>query len=65
VFFAGIASAVYPLQVFTPIDIITHNYLSFVVVGSILLLTFTGWDRIVPMFALPDKSRIRLRKQSQ
>jgi Na+/H+ antiporter NhaC len=65
VFFAGIASAVYPLQVFTPIDIITHNYLSFVVVGSILLLTFTGWDRIVPMFALPDKSRIRLRKHNQ
>ena len=62
VFFAGIASAVYPLQVFTPIDIIRNNYLSFIVVGSILLLTFTGWDRILPMFALPGKDRAKLKK---
>lgn len=60
VYFAGIASAVYPLEKFTPIDIIGHNYLSFIVVGSILLLTFTGLDRFLPMFALPGKDRARL-----
>ena len=65
VFFASIASAVYPLQSFTPMDIITKNYMSFIVVGSILLLTFTGWDRFVPMFRLPDKSRIRLRNEKE
>lgn len=65
VFFAGIASAVYPLQNFTPMDIITQNYLSFIVVGSILLLTFTGWDRLIPMFGLPDKTRARLRKNEK
>ncbi|MBP3413224.1 MAG: Na+/H+ antiporter NhaC family protein [Oscillospiraceae bacterium] len=62
VFFAGIASAVYPLRNFTPIEIIGHNYLSFIIVGSILLLTFTGLDRFIPMFALPGKDRARLIK---
>ena len=64
VFFAGIASAVYPLQVFTPIDIIGHNYLSFIVVGSLLLMTFTGLDRFVPMLALPGSDRVKLKKEN-
>ena len=63
VFFAGIASAVYPLGSFTPIDIIGHNYLSFIVVGSLAILTFTGLDRFVPMLALPGKDRVRLKKK--
>ncbi len=62
VFFAGIAGAVYPLQEFTPLDIIGHNYLSFIMVGAILFLTFTGLDRFVPMFGLPGKDRVRLIK---
>lgn len=62
VFFAGIASAVYPLSSFSPVDIIGHNYLSFIVVGSLMLLTFTGLDRFVPMLALPGKGKIRLKK---
>lgn len=60
VYFAGIAGAVYPLQKFTPMDIISHNYLSFIIVGSILFLTFTGLDRFIPMFKLPGKDRARL-----
>lgn len=63
VFFAGIATAVYPLQVFTPIDIIGHNYLSFIIVGSLLIMTFTGLDRFVPMLALPGNDRVKLKKQ--
>ena len=62
VFFAGIASAVFPLATFTPVDIIGHNYLSFIIVGSLMLLTFTGLDRFVPMLALPGKDKIRLKK---
>ena len=61
VFFASIANAVYPLRNFTTMDIIARNYMSFIVVGSILLLTFTGWDRFIPTFRLPDDSRIKLR----
>ncbi len=63
VFFAGIASAVYPLQEFSSTDIIGHNYMSFIVVGSIILLTFTGLDRFVPFFGLPNKSQARLKKE--
>ena len=63
VFFAGIASTVYPLVDFTPIDIISQNYMSFIVVGSALLLTFTGLDRFIPGFRLPDSSRAKLRKE--
>ena len=62
VFFAGIASAVFPLATFTPVDIIGHNYLSFIIVGSLLVLTFTGLDRFVPMLKLPGKNRVRLKK---
>ena len=62
VFFAGIASVVYPLQKFTPINIISRNYTSFLMIGSILILTFTGWDRFIPRFGLPKGARIK--KQS-
>ena len=68
VFFASIANAVYPIRAqslspISPMDIISKNYLSFLIVGSVLMLTFTGWDRFVPGFALPRD--IRLKKQSE
>ena len=65
VFFASIANAVYPLYSFSTLDIISRNYMSFIVVGSILLLTFTGWDQYIPMFRLPNDSRIRLCKDRE
>ena len=60
VFFASIANAVYPIRAggFSPLDIISKNYLSFLIVGSILLLTFTGWDRFIPGFGLPKTARL-------
>ena len=64
VFFASIANAVYPLHSFSTMEIIGKNYLSFIIVGSILFLTFTGWDRFVPGFGLPDKSRVKLRSNN-
>ncbi len=61
VFFASISNAVYPIRElpFTPMDIISRNYLSFLIVGSLLLLTFTGWDRFVPGLALPKNLRLK------
>ena len=61
VFFASIANAVYPIRAggFTPIDIISRNYMSFLIVGSLLILTFTGWDRFIPGFALPKGARLK------
>ena len=59
VFFAGIASMVYPLQEFTPIDIISKNFTSFIMTSSILILTFTGLDRFIPKFGLPKSARLK------
>lgn len=59
VYFAGIASVVYPLKIFTPIDIISRNYTSFIMIGSILLLTFTGLDRFLPRFGIPKGARLK------
>ena len=65
VFFATIATAVYPIREggFSSLDIISRNYMSFIVVGSILLLTFTGLDRLIPNFGLPKSAR--LKKQTE
>ena len=60
VFFAGIASAVYPLMEFTPMDMISRNYMGMIVVFSALILTFTGLDRYIPGFKLPD---VKLKKK--
>jgi Na+/H+ antiporter NhaC len=67
VFFTSIANAVYPIREvpFTSMDIISRNYLSFLIVGSILLLTFTGWDRFVPGLALPKNLRLKRRTAGQ
>lgn len=63
VFFASIATAVYPLHTFTPVEIISKNFTSFLVVGTILVLTFTGLDRFIPGFGLPKTAK--LKKQIQ
>lgn len=65
VFFAGIATAVYPLHTFTPIEIISRNYMSFLVVGSILLLTFTGLDRLIPGFGLPKSAKLKAEEKTE
>ena len=61
VFFASIANAVYPIREagFSSMDIISRNYLGFLIVGTALLLTFTGWDRFIPGFALPKDARLK------
>ncbi len=61
-FYVGIASAVYPLHQFAALDIIRFNFMAFVAVGSILLLTLTGWDRFIPKFGLPSEPAVRLKK---
>ena len=63
VFFVGLANAIYPLHTFTYMDIIKNNYMAFVAVGSILLLTITGWDRFIPLFGIPSEPDVKLRKK--
>lgn len=61
-FYVGIATAVYPLHTFVPIDIIKYNFMAMIAVGSILILTLTGLDRIVPLFGIPSEPKVRLKK---
>lgn len=64
VFFVGIANAIYPIHPFTYWDIIRSNYMAFIAVGSILLLTLTGWDRFIPLFRMPAEPEVKLKKKS-
>lgn len=64
-FYLGIANAVYPLGHFTAGNIIKYNFMAFIAVGSILLLTLTGFDRYIPRFALPEEPNVRLKKSDE
>lgn len=61
-FYLGIAATVYPLETFSPIDIIQYNFIAFIAVISMLVLTLTGFDRFIPRFALPREPQVRLKK---
>ena len=64
-FFIGIAHAVYPVAESTIeiTDIIMHNYLAWIAVLSMLILTLTGLDRFVPLFRLPSEPEVQLVKE--
>lgn len=62
-FFLGISASVYPLASgITAGGVIAHNYYSMIAVGSMLLLTLTGWDRFIPLFKLPTEPKVYLKK---
>ena len=64
-FFIGISASVYPLAAsITAGDIITHNYLAWIAVGSMLFLTFTGTDRFIPLFKIPSEPDVYLKSQA-
>ena len=63
-FYVGIASAVYPLHHFAATDIIKYNIMAFVAIGSILILTVTGLDKIIPKFGLPREPEVKLIKKN-
>ena len=64
-FFAGITYAVYPMAegMISLTDIILHNYLAWIAVLSMLLLTLTGLDRFIPLFGLPREPEVQLVKE--
>ncbi len=63
-FFVGIVYAVYPVAegTVTIADIIMHNYLAWIAVLSMLILTLTGLDRFIPLFRLPSEPEVQLVK---
>ena len=64
-FFLGISAAVYPLAAnLSAGDIIFHNYYSWLAVISMLVLTFTGMDRFIPLFKLPSEPQVYLKTEA-
>jgi Na+/H+ antiporter NhaC len=64
-FFLGISASVYPLAANVTVgDIITHNYLAWIAVGSMLFLTFTGLDRFIPLFKIPSEPDVYLKSRA-
>ena len=64
-FFVGIVYAVYPMAegTISITDMIMHNYLAWIAVLSMLLLTLTGLDRFIPLFGLPREPEVKLVKE--
>ncbi|MGL4672160.1 MAG: Na+/H+ antiporter NhaC family protein, partial [Cetobacterium sp.] len=42
------------------ISIIKFNFMAYIAVGSILILTLTGLDRLIPRFSLPSEPEVSL-----
>lgn len=61
-FYIGIASTVYPLYDFQALDIIKYNFIAYIAVISMLFLTITGLDRMIPNFGLPSEPKVKLKK---
>ena len=47
---------------FTNLDFIKYNFMAMIAVASLLILTFTGLDRFVPMFKMPTEPEVQLKK---
>ncbi len=60
-FYVGITKGVYPLVAFAPADFIRYNFMAMIAVGTLLVLTFTGLDRLVPFFKLPSEPDVKLK----
>ena len=46
----------------TPGDIIKYNFIAYIAVISMLFLTITGLDRMIPNFGLPSEPKVKLKK---
>lgn len=64
-FYVGIAVNVYPLYKFAAVDFIKYNFMAMIAVVSLLLLTWTGLDRFVPLFGLPHEPEVTLKKHAK
>ncbi len=61
-FYISIAMNVFPLYDFAPVDFIKYNFMAWIAVISLLILTLTGADKFIPLFGLPKEPNVRLKK---
>ena len=64
-FYVGIATNVYPLHNFQPKEFIYYNFMAQIAVVSLIVLTFTGLDRFIPLFKLPTEPAVRLKRHAK
>lgn len=64
-YYIGIAVGVYPLIELQPLDFLRYNFMAYIAVFSLLILTFTGLDRFIPLFKLPKEPNVSLKKYSK
>ncbi|MBK5246296.1 MAG: Na+/H+ antiporter NhaC family protein [Peptostreptococcaceae bacterium] len=60
IYYVGMATAVYPLFKFTPIHLIQYNFFCWISIVSLIILTFTGWDRFIPLLKTPQEPEVKL-----
>ncbi len=61
-FFVGISTTIYPLHDFVWMEFIKYNFLAWIAVLSLLILTLTGLDRFIPFFGMPSEPDVQLKK---
>ena len=61
-YYVGIAVGVYPLIELVPLDFLKYNFMAYIAVISLILLTVTGLDRFIPLFKLPKEPAVQLKK---
>lgn len=62
-YYVGISVGVYPLVELVPLDFLRYNFMAYIAVISLLILTFTGLDRFIPMFKLPQEPAVRIKRK--
>ncbi len=62
-YYMGLAQSVYPVYTFTVADLYL-NFMAILMVVSIYILTFTGLDKLIPLFDLPPEGRVKLKKSN-
>lgn len=64
IYYVSMAIAVYPLFEFTAFHLIKFNFFCWISIVSLILLTFTGWDRFVPFLGIPSEPEVKLIKNT-
>ena len=64
-YYVGIAMGVYPLMELVPLDFLRYNFLAYIAVISLLLLTLTGLDKYIPLFKMPTEPAVKLKKAAK
>ena len=62
IYYVGLAGAVYPIMKFSAFDLIPLNYFAWISILSLLVLTVTGADRLIPRFGIPREPAVQLKK---